>query len=437
MTKVKPLNFENLYFETQEAILSPDFYFQFLSVVSCFLASYLCYKFSRNYIFPRLISRTLKKNTELNLLVTRYLVPLLYPVFSLVFLAIGLSIYSNFSKEVIIFDTTLQVTILFLFLRFLRISSDNSFLASAAGIFLFPTLLLDIFGLLDPTIHYLDQYALQLGTFRVSLYLVIKGFTVLLLVFWIANLINKKTKTYIESSKSIKSRTKSIATKFIDITTYSIILVIILKTFGFDLATLAIVGGAVGVGIGFGLQKIASNFISGIILLLEKSVEVGDMVEIDRGDIFGIVKYFGGRYTLVEALDGKEIMIPNEDFIVGKVTNWTYSNSRARIEVNINISYDSDPIKAMKIMTDCASEHPRCLGYPAIECYITNFGEFAINLTLYFWISDIVQGRMGAKSDIMTEVWTRFKENNIKIPLPQREVRFNNKDYSTDPKELT
>lgn len=425
MSKSKSINFEKLYLETQDAFLSSEFYFQFLSIIACFLISFLCYRFSRNYIFPKLISRTLKKNTELNLIVTRYLLPLLYPVFALIFLATGLSIYSQFSDQTIVFDTTIQLTILFLFLRFLRISSDNSFLASSAGIFLFPALLLDIFGLLDPTINYLDQYALQIGTFRVSIYLVIKGFTVLLLVFWIANLINKKTKTYIESSKTIKSRTKSISTKFIDIITYSVILVIILKTFGFDMGTLAIIGGAVGVGIGFGLQKIASNFISGIILLLEKSVEVGDMVEIDRGEIFGIIKYFGGRYTLVEALDGKEIMIPNEDFIVGKVTNWTFSNSRARIEVNINISYDSDPIKAMKIMTDCAGEHPRCLGYPAIECYITNFGEYAISIVLYFWISDIVQGRMGAKSDIMTEVWTRFKDNDIKIPVPQREVKFN------------
>lgn len=108
------------------------------------------------------------------------------------------------------------------------------------------------------------------------------------------------------------------------------------------MTALAVIGGAVGVGIGFGLQKIASNFISGIILLFERSVEVGDMVEIDRGDIFGTIKYFGGRYTLVEAFDGKEVMIPNEDFIIGKVTNWTFSNNRVRIEVPVGVSYSSD-----------------------------------------------------------------------------------------------
>ncbi len=189
------------------------------------------------------------------------------------------------------------------------------------------------------------------------------------------------------------------------------------------MTTFAVIGGAVGVGIGFGLQKIASNFISGVILLFEKSVEIGDIVEIENANIFGTVKHFGGRYTLVEGVDGREIMIPNEDFIIGKVTNWTYSNSRARVEISLGVAYGSDLEKVKEIMTECAKEHPRCLTYPEIDCFVTQFGEYDIKITLYFWISDIVEGRMKPKSDIIVSIWKKFKENGIEIPLPQREIK--------------
>ncbi len=184
------------------------------------------------------------------------------------------------------------------------------------------------------------------------------------------------------------------------------------------------IGGAVGVGIGFGLQKIASNFISGIILLFEKSVEVGDIVELDNGSIYGTVRHFGGRYTLVEATDGKEIMIPNEEFIINKVTNWTYSNNRARIEIQIGVDYQSDLNLTKEIMLSSAKSHKKCIAYPEPECFVTSFNEYDITMTLHFWISDIVDGRMGAKSDVMIEVFNALKENNISIPFPQREVKI-------------
>jgi len=424
----KQINFDKILDQLLDIMSEGSFYWQSLAIISCFVLSYLAYKVSINYIFPKLFSKALKKDTGLNILTTRYLLPMLYPLYAIIFLAIGISIYSEFSDQIILFNITIKLTTLFLFLRFLRISSNNKFIANSAGVFLFPALLLDLFGLLDTTIIYLDQYALHIGTVRISLFLVIKGFTVLLLVFWLAGLISKKTKLYVESNKNIKASTKIIITKFIDILVYSILIITLLKTFGVDMTALAVIGGAVGVGVGFGLQKIASNFISGIILLFEKSVEIGDMVEIDRGDIFGTVKYFGGRHTLVEAIDGKEIMIPNEDFIIGKVTNWTYSNNRVRISINVGISYSSDLITAKKIMLDSANEHPRCLGYPSAECFVTEFGESGINLELHFWISDIIEGRMGPKSDIMVEIWRKFKENDIIIPFPQRDLHIINKE---------
>ena len=285
-----------------------------------------------------------------------------------------------------------------------------------------PALILDIFGLLESTIFYLDDLAFKIGSVRISAYLVIKAIIVLIALFWLSSLVRNKSKSYIESSKTIKTSTKGLISKAIDILIYTVVFVVLLKTFGVDLTTLAVIGGAVGVGIGFGLQKIASNFISGIILLFEKSVEIGDIVELDNGNIYGTVKHFGGRYTIVETMDGKEIMIPNEEFIINKVTNWTYSNNRARIEIIIGVAHGTDLEQACELMVESARENPRCLNYPEVECYVTNFGEYDIKITLYFWISDIVGGRMKPRGEVLISIWKKFKEQGIKIPVPQREI---------------
>lgn len=413
---------DNFFAAIEKTVGSSTFYWQSVSLLLCFTLSYFAYRITRKILLPKLITFSIKRNTELGRLITRYLLPLLYQIIAILFLAVGLSIYAQFFKDVLLFSTTLKLVTLFLFLRFLRISSNNSFVANAAGILLMPALVLDIFGILDSTITYLDQYALKIGSIRISIYLVIKAFVVLLILFWISNLVLRKSKSYVENSKTIKTSTKSIINKFIDIAVYSFATIALLKTFGVDMTTFAVLGGAIGVGIGFGLQKIASNFISGIILLFEKSVEVGDIVELDGGKIYGTVKYFGGRYTLVEETDGKEIMIPNEDFIISKVTNWTYSNNRARIQIDVGVAYESDLKKVKEIMISCAAENPRCLKYPEIECFVTEFSEYDIRFVLYLWISDITQGRALVKSEVMMQIWEKFKEHGIKIPVPQREI---------------
>jgi small-conductance mechanosensitive channel len=416
------MNYDKILQVTESTVTSPSFYWQSLILIICFVAAYFCYKLSRKFFFVGVLSRNLQRDSNANRLITRYALPMLYPALASLFLTIGMSIYGNFSKEVVVLSATAKLVFLFLFLRFLRISSNSKLVTNITGFFLMPILILDIFGLLESTIIYLDEFAFKIGTLRISVYLVIKAIVVLAALFWLSSLIRTKSKYYIDSRKSIKTSTKGIISKVIDIFIYSVVFIILLKTFGVDLTTLAVIGGAIGVGIGFGLQKIASNFISGIILLFEKSVEIGDIVELDNGNIFGTVKHFGGRYTLVESMDGKEIMIPNEEFIINKVTNWTYSNNRARIEIIVGVAHGTDLERACDLMVESAKENPRCLNYPEIECYVTNFGEYDIKITLYFWISDIVSGRMKPRSEVYMAIWKRFKENGIKVPVPQREL---------------
>ena len=417
------IDYDKLIETISQTLLSPSLYIQAVSLLICFGASYFLFKGTKRLILPRALSRKLKRDNDLYRIVTRYLSPLSYSLFLIIFLTIGLSIYSQFFKETILFSTTLKFVTLFLFLRFLRISSDSKFVTNAASIFFIPALVLDIFDLLQLIISYLDSYAFQIGQLRVSIYLIIKVFIVVLIVFWIANLVSRKFKEFLSATKSIKPSTKSIINKVADITIYSSVALVLLKTFGVDLTTLAVFGGAIGVGIGFGLQKIASNFISGIILIFEKSIEVGDIVEVDSGgNVFGNVKRFSGRYTLIETFDGKEILVPNEDFIIGKVTNWTYSDNRARIQIDLGVAYGTDLKVAQDIILNSANKHDECLRYPEAECFVTDFGDSDIKFRLFFWIGNVAEGRFKAKSDIIMDIWDKFEEAKIKIPFPQREL---------------
>jgi len=402
----------------QHFVLDYSHFQLFLAVASCVLA-HIFYIFFKTRFFLKILA-----SKHIHCLIKKYYLPLLWLVCNFLIFIITAFFYHFFYQPSFLLNSISKLLAILVVFRFIRIAIASSLLSGLIIILLVPTFFLHVFGMLDAVISYLDQFAFKLGKIRISIYLILKIIIVLLSVMYIASFLSKKIKNYVGENREIKINTKNIINKFVDIVTYSAVFIIILKTFGVDLTAFAVIGGAIGVGIGFGLQKIASNFISGIILLLEKSVEVGDIVELENGNIFGTVKYFGGRYTLVEAMDGKEIMIPNEEFIVNKVTNWTYSNNRARIEIIVGVAYGSDLLKTKQIMLDCAKEHKKCLSYPEAECFLSVFDDYDIKFTLYFWINDIVEGRFGAKSDVMIAVYQKLTANNIIVPVPQREVKI-------------
>ncbi len=422
VSHMEHIDYDRVLTVIEKTISASSFHSQSLSLIACFAASYFFYKFTKNLLFPRVIYPSIRESVELKRIFKRYIAPLLYPILAVIFLSFGLTIYGQFSKETIIFSTTLKLVALFLFLRFLRLSSGSHFVANTAGLFLIPALILDIFGAFDLAVSFLDQFALKIGSLRISIYLIIKAFIILLILFWFSSLIRRKSKSYIESSRTIKSSTKTIIGKVIDIAVYAILIITLLNVFGVDMTAFTVIGGAIGVGVGFGLQKIASNFISGLILLFEKSIEIGDVIELDNGSIFGTIKLFSSRYTLIEGIDGKEIMVPNEDFITSKVTNWTHSNDHARIEINVGVSYGSDLEMVRDILKNCAQKHPLCLQDPAVECFITDFRDYDVKFVLFFWIGDITHGRSASKGEVMMNIYKEFKKHNIEIPFPRREV---------------
>jgi len=407
----------NIAGNLEKTLTTANFYWQSIAVIACLVLATLLYKLTKKIFFVGQ-----PKNKKPFDIVNRYFIPLLLPTLMIISLSVGAATFVNFFKDSFLFQTTIQLIALFTFLRFLRILFNSSLVANLVGFFLIPAIVLNIFGIFESSIVFLDSFAISIGKVRISIYTAIQAFVILSIVFWVSGVISRKTKIYFSGKSNLKASTKGMISKVIDIIVYFVVFIIILRVFGVDMTTFAVIGGAVGVGIGFGLQKISSNFISGIILLMEKSVEIGDIVELDNGAIYGAITHFGSRYTLIEAMDGKEIMVPNEDFIVGKVTNWTHNNKRGRVEIKVSISYDSDIRKAQEIIVQSAAEHPRCLNYPAPECFVTNFGDSAIDIIIFFWVGDVSAGRFGPKNDVMIKIFDRFKENNISIPFPQREV---------------
>lgn len=286
---------------------------------------------------------------------------------------------------------------------------------------------------LDPIRRFLDSEALSftLGSMRFSAYVLVRALITLIIVFWVASIIAQFVERRINAIRRIKSSNRSLIIKTIHILLYFTAATVALDVFGFDLTTLTVFSGAVGIGVGFGLQKIASNFISGIILLFEKSIEDDDLIELDDGTV-GFIRHTGARYTLVETPDGREVMIPNEDFMTNRVTNWTYTDKSGRVEIFVGVSYASDTDKAMDLMIAAARAHPRCSTKTEPVCFMREFADSSINLLLQFWVDDVTEGRYAPQSDVMRTILKSFNENKIDIPFPQREVLMTNASSQTE-----
>ncbi|MGD8326914.1 MAG: mechanosensitive ion channel [Sphingomonadales bacterium] len=268
-----------------------------------------------------------------------------------------------------------------------------------------------------------ERLSFYVGDLRLSAYVLIKATITIIALFWLAGLLSDFGESRIKRLRHIRAANRALMIKALQIVAYFLAFIIGLDVLGIDLTTLTIFSGAVGIGVGFGLQKIASNFISGLILLFEKSIEADDLIELSDGT-FGFIRYTRARYILVETFDGKEIMIPNEDFITSRVTNWTFTNSKGRVEILIGVSYESDIEKARELILEAANEHPRCINEPAPVCYLRNFSDSSVDFLLFFWVGDVTAGRYEPQSDVMRSIWKKFKENNITIPYPQRDIHL-------------
>jgi len=287
-----------------------------------------------------------------------------------------------------------------------------------------PVATLQVFGWLDETITFLDGISFEAGNIRVSLYFLVKAAIAAGFLFWLGRISNSAGQKVIRGQKSLDIPTRELFAKLFEIGLFVVIFILLLQVLGLDLTALTVFGGALGVGIGFGLQQIASNFISGIIILLERSIKVGDYIELDNGRT-GILKEINMRSSTLSTFDGKEILVPNETFITAQFINWTNDDPRQRYEVEFTVAYDTDLEKVPPIITAAVSTHPSVLQEPETpDCELRGFGDSGVDFGVEFWVHGIDDGPNKFSSDILFLIWNALKANKIEIPFPQREVRI-------------
>lgn len=281
---------------------------------------------------------------------------------------------------------------------------------------------LHLIGWLPDVIEALDALAITFGDTRLSLLSIIELLTAIVffvvMAHWLSRLIESQTRR----SPHINPSMQVMLSKISKFSLYGLAFLFALKAVGIDLTAFAVFSGAIGVGIGFGLQRIFSNFISGFILLFDRSISPGDVISI--GDRYGWVQSLHARYVVVKGRDGVETLIPNENLIISEVTNWSYSDRSVRQRIPIQISYENDPEIAMQLLLDAIQDNSRVLKTPEPAARLIGFGDNGINLELRIWINDPELGIANVVSDVNLTIWKSFKENNISIPYPQRDVRI-------------
>jgi small-conductance mechanosensitive channel len=281
---------------------------------------------------------------------------------------------------------------------------------------------LSILGLLNDTTQWLDSLAIVVGGLRLSLLLVLKTAALLLLTLWAAIAASNFLDRRLRNSADLTPSIQVLIAKLIRLALVTVAIVIVLSSVGIDFSALALFSGAVGVGVGFGLQKIVSNLVSGIILLADKSIKPGDVISV--GDEFGWVGAMGARYTLVVTRDGREILIPNEDLVTQRVINWSHTDDRVRLDVSFGVSYASDPHAVRALAVAAATGVPRVLATPEPVCHLTRFNDFSLDFLLRFWIDDPIEGLTNVRGAVMLALWDAFKRDGIEIPFPVRDIRI-------------
>ncbi len=281
---------------------------------------------------------------------------------------------------------------------------------------------LSILGLIEETKTVMTEIGFGVGEVRLTLMGLFEGVLSLAILLWVASFAAQVIENSLKSSPNLTPSIQVLSSKLIRMGLIALAFFAALGMVGIDLTALAVFSGAIGVGLGFGLQKIFGNLVSGIILLLDKSIKPGDVIAVPG--YYGRVDSLGARYVSVYTRDGIEHLIPNEDLIVNRVENWTHSQNFLRLRQALGVHYKSDVHKAMALCVEAAQEIPRILAEPPPNCLMRGYGDSAVDLEVRFWIDDPMNGRANVKSELLIAIWDKFHEHDIEIPYPQRDLHI-------------
>lgn len=321
----------------------------------------------------------------------------------------------------IIYSAALLVTAI-AFYRVVNIVSKGDLFPKLVGLLLLLLFALRLLGWLKPLSDAFRGISLPLGSIQINLWGIFSAILALLVFLWVVGVITRLIDVGLRKNHGMPSSVRVLVSKVIHFALYVAAVLGALQVGGVPLGGLAVFSGALGLGLGFGLQKVIANLISGVIILLDKSIKPGDVIEVEG--TFGYINSLRTRYISVITRDAKEILIPNEDFVVNKVVNWSFSDRAVRLRSIIGVSYHTDIPKAMELCCQAAKSVSRVLKNPEPICFLKEFNSSSIDLELCFWINDPSAGVTNVRSDIFLEIWKRFQEEAIEIPFPQQDVHI-------------
>lgn len=403
-------------------------YSQIGLIIAIYIVAYIMTRQLRHYI-PFLNNNTPKPGDT----ITGFDVAgkLLFPIIAIILLRVLVDFSQYIVEDSWVMQGALAVAILLFANDVINLLVKQPILIVVFRWIGMPIIFFHFIGILDEVIKVLDAIAIHMGDIRLSVYGFLRLFIFGSLLFWLGRLSNRTGQTIIRNQAALDIKTKELFAKLYEIVLVFIIILLLLKLMGINLTALAVFGGAVGVGLGFGLQAIASNFISGVIIIMDKSVSVGDHIEMEDGKS-GVVTQLNMRSTTLETFDGKDIVVPNEKFITSSFTNWTHKNKKQRYRVDFSVAYKTDVRKMVDLIKKAVATHPQVLSGDELpieerpDCEIDSFGDNGINMFVEFWMEGIDDGKNRVGGDLYLIILETLQQNGIEIPFPQREVRILN-----------
>ncbi len=356
---------------------------------------------------------------------------LLFPLFNIILLGIAIDVSIVLVQQGWLVRVGQSLAVVFMLYSIISRIIGNRLIRRLVTWIAIPIALLQVFGWLDNVTVYLDSIDLEVGNIRLSAYGLVRVVIFGALLFWLGRVSNQVGQQIIRNQEDLDLGTREVFAKLFTVTLTVIIFILLLQVMGINLTALAVFGGALGVGLGFGLQAIASNFISGIIILLDRSIAVGDYIELEDGRS-GTIRELKMRSTTIETFDGKDMMVPNETFITSNFTNWTHKNSKQRYSIEFQVAYKTDLHKLFDLLREVVASHPQVLSgndIPAEErpdAEIAGFGDSGIDILIEFWMEGIDDGKNRVGADLLLMIWDALKANGMEIPFPQREVKIIN-----------
>jgi len=349
---------------------------------------------------------------------------LLFPFLIIIMLGTAVQLSSAFVEQNWLIRIAQGLAVIGLFYTVATRYISNPLFRSLVKWVVLPISVLYVFDWLDDAIAHLDSIAIEAGNIRLSLYGLARVLLFGGILFWLGRLSNNAGQKVIRKQEALEIGTREVIAKLFQIAVFAAIFILLLQVMGINLTTLAVFGGALGVGLGFGLQQIASNFISGLIILLDRSVTVGDYVELEDGRS-GTIRELSMRATTLETYDGKDIVVPNEKFITTTFTNWTHRDNFQRYGITFSVAYKTDIDKMLELVKKTVRSHPQVLEEPELaDAEISEFGASGVEILVEFWIEGIDDGVNHVDADLKLLIWHVLKENDIEMPFPQREVKI-------------